>query len=78
MSDRAQPPEAVTCLVPNVCPGGEGGVAEIAKPKVAGYQGVAGGEEALALGSRELAVCGDNAVEAVGLTVLGRLSGPVE
>ena len=62
-------------------PGGEGGVAEIAKPKVAGDQGIAGGEEELALRSGELAVCGADAhlaVEAVGLTVLCRLSGPVE
>ena len=54
---------------------------KIAKPKVAGDQGVAGGEEELALRSGELSVCGADAhlaVEAVGLTVLCRLSGPVE
>ena len=70
MSDLAEPQEAVTCLVPDVCPVGEGGGAEIAKPKVAGDQGVAGGKEELALRSGELAVCGADAhlaVEAVGV-----------
>ena len=64
-----------------MCSGGEGGGAEITKPKVAGEQGVAGGEEELALRSGKLAVCGADAhlaVEAVGLTVLCRSSGPVE
>ena len=64
-----------------MCPGGEGGVAETAKPKVAGDHGVAGGGEELALRSGKLAVCGADAhlaVEVVGLTVLCRLSGPVE
>ena len=67
--------------MPNVCPGREGGVTEIAKPKVSGDQGVAGDEEELALRSGELAVSGADAhlaVEVVGLTVLCRLSGPVE
>ena len=60
-----------------MCHGGAGGGAEVAKPKVAVCQGLAGGEEELATSSGELAVCGADvnlAIEAVGLTVLCRLS----
>ena len=49
VGNLAQPPEAVARLVPDVCPGGEGGSAEVAEPEVAGDQGVAGGEENFAL-----------------------------
>ena len=45
VGDLAYSPEAVTCLVPDVCPGEEGGVAQISNPKVAGDQSVAGGEK---------------------------------
>ena len=51
VSDLACPPAAVTCLVPDVYTGGEVGIAQTAKPKVAGDQGVAGREEELALRS---------------------------
>ena len=39
VSDLAGPPEAITRLVPDVCPGGDHGGAQIAKPKVTGDQG---------------------------------------
>ena len=51
MSDLAQPPEAVACLVTDVCPGGGGACADVAEPEIAGDQGVDGGGEDLALSS---------------------------
>ena len=77
MSNLAEPPEADARLIPDVCSGEEGGGAEVSETKAAGDQGVAGGEEDLALGSCQFAVSGADAhlaVEAVRLAVLCRRS----
>ena len=56
MGDFAQPPKTIMGLVPEVCPGGEGGRAEVSKPKGAGNEAVPRGEEYFAPGARQFAV----------------------
>jgi len=67
-------------LVPEVGAGRKGGNAEASGPEVAGNQGVAFSDKALAFGPGEFTLSGADShlsVEAVGLASLGRGSGPV-